>query len=181
MVRVPVRIVGRDLPGLRFEHCYPVHVALRRGSGVEDHVPGDAESVVFELYVDVRPDRAGNLDYRGPYVSDGAGKGDRSVGLAWGTVAGAGEFELFRAAKLRLPPIDVATLDRVAEAGLVLQATVDLTDDRGGPVCARVPDSMLRWDYVPADRSDAARAAPDLTRGSDRHPAEADPGCVDRR
>jgi hypothetical protein len=33
----------------------------------------------------------------------------------------------------------------------VLQATVDLTDDKGGPVFARVLASMLAWDVIPSD------------------------------
>jgi hypothetical protein len=149
MARVPVRIVGRNLPGLRFDCYEPVYVASSRiGEEVEQVYPADSEQIVVDLYVDVRPDRAGNLDYRGPYVGGGR-KGDRSVYLSWGTLSHGGSFETFRAAKLRLPAIDHAELDRVVAASLTLQATVDLTDSRGGPICARVPPENITWEFVP--------------------------------
>jgi hypothetical protein len=151
MTRIPVRIVGRDLPGQRLGGCGAMHVGLARGHDTEDPISADAKTVVYDLFVEVRPDRAGNLDYRGPYVGGGSGKGDRAVYLRWGALDEDGESELIGAAKLVLPPMDQAELDRIVSTGSVLQATVDLTDDKGGPVFARVPTSMLAWDVVPGD------------------------------
>ncbi len=147
MSRLPVRIIGHRLPGVRFFDREPVHVGVKKGKEVESPVRADAERVEFDLYVEVRPDRAGKLDYRGPYIT-GLGKDDRSVALAWGTVDADGHFELFRAAKLRLPPIDQKQLDQAVSAGAVLQATVALSDAKGGPIAPRIPDALLEWEYA---------------------------------
>ena len=147
MARLAVRIVGQNLPGLRFFDYEPVHVGLRRGREVEHPMPADFHEVVFDLFVDIRPDRDGQPDYRGPYIT-GMGKHDRAIGLSWGTVDVTGHFELFRAAKLRLPPID-DELEQAASNGSVLRGTVNLTDDFGAPVCARVPEASLRWELLP--------------------------------
>jgi len=147
-VRIPVRIVGRDLPGLRFAGYDPVYVGLKRGAHEAEGVsPADARQVVFDLYVDVKPDRAGELDYRGPYIA-GLGKHDRAIGLVWCTLTADDRYVLFRGAKVRLPAIDSELLHGAA-AGNTLQATVSLTGDGGGPITARIPDGKIRWEFRP--------------------------------
>lgn len=73
------------------------------------------------------------------------GGGDRFLYLTWGDVGPDGSFAMFRRAKLMLDRID-ADLVRAAErAGQPMIATVDLTDGRGGPRCARVDPPALTW------------------------------------
>jgi len=63
--------------------------------------------------------------------------GARFVYLTWGEVAEDGSFAMFRRAKLML-----ADLAPLAAAGHVI-ARVDLTDDCGGPRCARLKPPAL--------------------------------------
>jgi len=84
----------------------------------------------------------GDLDFRGPAVQ--GRRGDRFVYLTWGDVGQEGEFEMFRRAKLMLDRIDRVLLD-AAVAGRGLNARVELSDDRGGPRCARVDPPAVEW------------------------------------
>ena len=78
----------------------------------------------------------GGVDYRGPAVHGRAG--ERFLYLTWGEVAGD-RFEMFRRAKLMLADsgADEST------AGVV--ADVELSDEHGGPRCARVRPPAVRW------------------------------------
>jgi hypothetical protein len=157
-VRLPVRIVGRDLPGLRFAGYEPVYVGLKRGANEAEGVsPADARQVVFDLYVDLKPDRAGELDYRGPYIA-GLGKHDRAIGVVWCVLTDDDRYVLFRGAKVRLPPIDGELLHGAAE-GDTLQATVSLTGDSGGPITARIPEAKIRWEFRPTAAEPPADSA----------------------
>ena len=86
---------------------------------------------------------AGHLDFKGPCVQ--GKRGQRFVYLTWGDVAPDGSFQMFRRAKLMLDAID-PDLVRAAEAqDRPLVAQVHLTDQGGGPRCARVDPPALSW------------------------------------
>jgi hypothetical protein len=55
-----------------------------------------------------------------------------------------GVFDMFRRAKLTLNAVDPQLVASAAE-GRSLVGTVRLTDDRGGPRCARVDAPDLVW------------------------------------
>ena len=63
---------------------------------------------------------------------------------------GGGVFHMFRRAKLMFDDIDPALVDGANDVGNVLVGTIDLTDDRGGPRCARVRPPALVWSLAPA-------------------------------
>jgi hypothetical protein len=52
---------------------------------------------------------------------------------------------MFRRAKLMLDRVDRAVIDRAQQSGLPLVADVALTDEKGGPRCARVDPPAVRW------------------------------------
>ena len=83
------------------------------------------------------------LDFFGPYVR--GARGDRHVGLTWGTVAEDGTFTVFRGAKLKLETIDPAVVRRADQPGWALVARLGLTDDKGNPRCATVKPPVLSW------------------------------------
>ena len=127
-----MRIVveGRDLPGRTFESYTDVHVALQVGSEPVDPVAGDAPSARWETEV-----RIVDGDLRGPAVH--GRRGERFLYLTWGSPAGDG-FGMFRRAKLMLADAPLS------EDGTVV-ATVSLTDEQGGPRCARVDPPAIAW------------------------------------
>ena len=88
-------------------------------------------------------DEQGALDFRGPAVH--GKRGERFLYLTWGDVGDDGSFEMFRRAKLMLNRIDPALVREADQGEVPLVATVELTDGRGGPRCARVDPPAITW------------------------------------
>lgn len=151
LTRVSVRIRGDRLPGVFFpgrlggDRCSdaPVHVGIQRGREVIDLVRGDQPEATFELHLDIAPSAASGADFRGPYVH--GKRGERFLYLSWGWLDAAGNFEMFRRAKLHLSTIDDRDLQRAFDTGGVIEARLPLSDCRGGPICASVRPPTLRW------------------------------------
>ncbi len=122
-----------------------VHVGIQIRRDAAQLIRADVAEAVWGTDVDVvRKD--GVLDFRGPALQ---GKvGDRFIYLTWGNVLPNDEFEMFRRAKLMLDRVDRDLMESAMKAGR-LDAMVDLTDDRGGPRCARVDPPAVVWS-VPA-------------------------------
>jgi hypothetical protein len=144
-VRVVIR--GHHLPGRHVsaagEKHDNVHVAVQERADPVSLVPADAPTATWEVDIRVVPGDDGALDFRGPVVH--GKRGDRFVYLTWGNVTPDGSFRMFRRAKLMLNRID-PSLVRVAEDdGRTLLAVIHLTDDCGGPRCARVDPPALEW------------------------------------
>ena len=121
-----------------------VHVGVQLRRDPWGLVPGDRSDPSWVVDVDVVP-RDEALDFRGPAVQ--GRRGDRFVYLTWGNVGPDGSFEMFRRAKLMLDRIEPALVDAAVAAG-GLAARVELTDDRGGPRCARVDPPAIEWSII---------------------------------
>jgi hypothetical protein len=144
---VRIRIEGHDLPGrrpgaeadaLRLGH---VHVGVQRDKDVVERVPATAESAVWEFDVATR-EVDGLLDVGGPWVHGRPGA--RFLYLSWGSVDGEA-FAMFRRAKLLFGDIPTAMLRAAHDGEGVLTASLALTDDAGGPLCARVRPPVVVW------------------------------------
>ena len=140
-------IQGIDLPGRTF--CDPdgiplenVHVGVQLRTEAEDLVPGDASEARWELEIKTTIDVDGELAFRGPAVQ--GKRGERFVYLSWGNVDDYGTFHMFRRAKLMLNRVDRSLMRNAADDGR-LGARIQLTDDRGGPRCARVDPPAITW------------------------------------
>ena len=83
-----------------------------------------------------------SFDFRGPAVQ--GKRGERFIYLTWGDLDTVHGFQMFRRAKLMLDRIEPELIESATHAGR-LAATVDLTDDRGGPRCARVDPPAIAW------------------------------------
>jgi uncharacterized protein DUF5990 len=108
-------------------------------------VAGDAAGASWNVDVRVMTGDDG-LDFRGPVVH--GKRGERFVYLTWGDVGADGSFRMFRRAKLMLDRVDPALVCQ-ASGGGALVATVNLSDDRGCPRCARVDPPAVVWSYDP--------------------------------
>ena len=149
-----VEIRGIDLPGRR---CGPglegqmyedIHVALKGRDGPVDFVPGDARSAHWELELVVKRPDDGELDYGGPFVY--GRRGERALGLVWGTFTWDDEFEVFRGAKLRLEDLDPSLVEEALRIGGRLVCSLGLTDEQGYPRCASVRPPDVEWSVAPA-------------------------------
>lgn len=134
-MRVVIR--GHDLPGASYAGHARIAVGLQVRDEPTDVVPGDATSARWETDI-----RLVDGDARGPAVQ--GRRGDRFVYLTWGDVSGDG-FEMFRRAKLMLDRVDRGVMAEAEAAGRPLVADVRLTDEKGGPRCARVDPPAVRW------------------------------------
>lgn len=142
-----IRIEGHDLPGRNcasapnFPGYTNIYVGVQRRGRPSEHLdlqPGDAESVVWSFDTRVKP----GPDVLGPYIQ--GGPGGRFIYLSWGTVDGAGNFDMFRRAKLFIADIG-EDLIAAAEKSGVLVGRLGLTDAKGHPVCARVEPPVVVW------------------------------------
>ena len=138
-----LEIRGHHLPGRVFDHddvgASNVHVGLQIGREPADLVAGDAETAEWSTEIRVKQ-VDGVLDFAGSAVQ--GRRGGRFIYLTWGDVGEDGAFAMFRRAKLMLDDIDPVLVVR-AEAGGRLIARVDLTDEHGGPRCARLKPPAL--------------------------------------
>ena len=146
-----VVINGVNLPGRVF--CRPdgsamenVHVGVQVRRDPAQLVRADANQACWELDVEVVRHN-GLVDFRGPAVQ--GKRGERFIYLTWGNLDAIHGFEMFRRAKLMLDRIEPELIESATHVGR-LAATVDLTDDRGGPRCARVDPPALMWSVPPA-------------------------------
>lgn len=138
-------ITGVRLPGRTF--CRPngsvmdnVHVGVQVRAEPAHLIGGDASEAQWVLDLDVvQMDE--RVDFRGPIVQ--GKRGERFVYLTWGNLE-ASHFEMFRRAKLMLNRVDPEVIGSAILSG-GLAATVDLTDEKGAPRCARIDPPAVRW------------------------------------
>ena len=142
MTAVPLRIVGRRLPGSSWSGRHGIHVGVQKGGEVVGLVTGDAADAVFDIDLEV-VEADGVPDFRGPYVQ--GRRGERFVYLSWGEVDDEGTFAMFRRLKLHLAPlVEQSTPERVLTAKR-FQAVLELTDTRGRPLAASVRPPWVTW------------------------------------
>jgi hypothetical protein len=142
MPTVPVRIIGRRLPGLTWSGRSGIHVGVQRGPDVVGVMRGDEGEVTFDLEVELTSDD-GTLDFRGPYVH--GRRAERFLYLSWGEVDANGTFTMFRRLKLHLSPLTVEFTSEVLLAARRIQAFLELTDPKGRPVAASVRPPWVLW------------------------------------
>jgi hypothetical protein len=144
---VLIRIEGTDLPGRRGDgeadrlRRGNVQVGVQRKAEVVDRVPADARSATWQLEVTSR-EVDGLLDVGGPWVHGRPGA--RFLYLSWGSVSGEA-FAMFRRAKLLFGDIPSALLRAAHDGEGKLVGRLGLTDEQGGPRCARVRPPDIVW------------------------------------
>jgi hypothetical protein len=143
MAAVPVRIVGRRLPGSSWSGRHGIHVGVQRGTEVVGLVTGDAADAVFDIDLEVVADTDGEPDFRGPYVH--GRRGERFLYLSWGEVDEQGTFAMFRRLKLHLAPLVEHSSAESVFGARKIQAVLELTDTRGRPLAASVRPPWVTW------------------------------------
>ena len=149
---VVFQVDGRNLPGIV---CNPgpntgayenIHVGIGPLGKPHELFRGDSNSASWRVDIRVVPAVDGSLDYRGPMVS--GKRGDKFVYLNWGTVEPDGEFRLMRRAKVDLSALDPIIVRRALDESAELHCSVDLTDAKGNPTCARFRPPATLWRVV---------------------------------
>jgi hypothetical protein len=144
MSTVPVRIIGRRLPGLVWAGRSNIHLGVQRGSEVVGIVRGDEGEATFDIEVELSDaGDDGVADFLGPYVH--GRRGARFVYLCWGEVDDDGIFTTFQRLKLPLSPlVDQFGVEAVRNSQRV-HVFLELTDPKGRPVAASVRPPWVFW------------------------------------
>lgn len=111
-------------------------------------MPGDAVGGRWVAEVRVVETDDGQVDVRGSAVH--GKRGDRFLYLTWGNMPADESFTMFRRAKLMFSDVEPVALRAAAARDATVTVTVDLTDDHGGPRCARVRAPAIEWSFDPA-------------------------------
>jgi hypothetical protein len=137
-----VEIRGHNLPGTFWHtgcvHYDNVHVGIQIRREPCELVPADADTASWTIDVDTIADDRG-VDFRGAVVQ--GRRGDRFVYLTWGNIGGDGSFSMFRRAKFMLADLQPFITATGGDQRII--AIVDLTDNCGGPRCARLRPPAL--------------------------------------
>lgn len=134
-----LQIRGYHLPGRVWQsgdqYYDNVHVGIQVGKDPHELVRADVGTTVWTVPIEVVA-REDGLDFRGTAVQ--GKRGDRFVYLTWGDVDEDGSFTMFRRAKIMLADLQPLAVDTAQ-----VIARVDLTDECGGPRCARLKPPAL--------------------------------------
>lgn len=120
-----------------------IYVGLQRGEEVIDLVRGDAESAIFTASFHVAKQKDGSPNFLGPFAK-GTPR-ERFFYLSWGVQGPFGTFRSFRRAKIQLSQLSWERVETAIRAGTPIRADVTLTDSKGGPVCATLKNTHIRW------------------------------------
>jgi Family of unknown function (DUF5990) len=137
-----LEIRGHRLPGRSWhngnDHYDDVHVGIQVGRTPDELVQADAKTATWHIPIDVVV-RDGEFDFKGPAVQGRPGA--RFVYLTWANVDDDGSFKMFRRAKLMLADLEPFVSTDTAR----VIARIHLTDDCGGPRCARLRSPALEF------------------------------------
>ena len=142
-LKIIVLLHCRKLPGLSFEDKTAVRLGVQNGKDVEQDAAGDSAAVAFEIPLRVAKNGAtGRPNFLGSYAH--ATPQQRFLYLAWsGETNGIGT--MFSRVKIQLGHLQWPELQRATETGKPIEAELEMTNDKGRPVCATVKEDKIRW------------------------------------
>lgn len=133
----------QNLPGTKFEGRTAVRLGIQRGKEVIEDIPGDVTQVTFAVPLRVKKNsQTGKPDFTGPFAQ--GRPGERYIYLCWGERKGEA-WEGFRRAKIHLRHLDWDTVEGALQSGRPIEVFIDMTDNKGGPLCATVKEDKIRW------------------------------------
>jgi hypothetical protein len=132
-----------NLPGACFDTHTAVRLGVQRGRDVVDDVSADVKDVTFTVPLRIGDDNGkGHPNFLGPYAH--GTPQERFIYLNWGERRN-GQWEGFRRAKIMLQDLDPELVEEAVRNSQPIEATIDMTDKKGGPLCARVRSTNIRW------------------------------------
>lgn len=146
-----IEVVCRNLPGICFrdpqnpgaEKQEPVYLGIQKGNEVIEAVPADRKQVIFRPKFRIAKQLDGSPNFLGPFA-----KGipqERFFYLSWGVMDKKGHFEMFRRAKIHLNHLTWEQVNAALSNGQSLKVVIDMTDRKGGPVCASIRQDRADW------------------------------------
>jgi hypothetical protein len=140
---ITIKLTCIELPGLKFEGGAGLRLGIQKGKEVIEDVPANVKSVTFLCPLRVeRNAKTGAPNFLGPYAQ--GTPEERFIYLCWGDRknelwAGCGR------AKVQLKHLDWKTIEKAISTGDPIEATIKMTDKKGGPVCASLREENIEW------------------------------------
>jgi hypothetical protein len=122
----------------------PLYLGIQRGAAVVDDVAADTGRATFIAEFRVGKQADGSPNFLGPYAQGSAA--DRFFYLSWGVKPLPGVFEMIRRLKIRLGHLKWRTITSAIKSGEPLVVRLQMTDAKGGPLCATPPASHITWE-----------------------------------
>jgi hypothetical protein len=138
-----IEVICRHLPGIRFADYEPVYLGIQKGNEVIEAAPGNRKQVIFRPAFKVGTQPDGSPNFLGPFA-----KGtpqERFFYLSWGVMTEDGRFEMFRRAKIHLNHLTQEQIGNALSDNRPIQVSIDMTDRKGGPLCASVRKDVAKW------------------------------------
>ncbi|MBA3439917.1 MAG: hypothetical protein H0T92_08630 [Pyrinomonadaceae bacterium] len=147
--QITIKIRCQNLPGRVWEGRHAVRLGVQKGDGVIDDVPADEKHVTFSVPLRVeRNPKTLKPNFRGPFAH--GTPDERFIYLSWGE-RHAGVWVMFRRAKIHLNHLDWKTVEYALVTGRPVEASVSMTDEKGGPLCGSIKGSNIHWKVVASE------------------------------
>lgn len=140
---IELLIHGENLPGVTHGNHTQVRLGIQKEQEVEQDISGDAENAEFTATLQVKRNaKDGRPMFSGPFVF-GTSKAP-FLYLSWGERR-EGKFEMFSRVKLPLEGLEWTLIHKALDTGRPVEMVVNLTNEKGKPVCATLDDRQMRW------------------------------------
>jgi len=140
---ITIQLKCINLPGLEFDGRTAVRLGIQKGKDVIEDVPGNARNVTFKCDFRVEKNAdTGKPNFLGPYAQ--GTPQERFIYLCWGERKGE-MWNGFRRAKVHLKDIGWKTVEQALSSGKPIKAVINMTDKKGGPLCASVKAENIEW------------------------------------
>jgi hypothetical protein len=142
---IQIQIICQHLPGSQFKKRMGIRLGIQKGKMVIDDVGADASSANFTAALRVVQNmETGAFNFMGPFAQ--GSPQERFIYLCWGERKND-SWEGFSRAKLQLRPIDSDVVERALANGTPIQVVIDMTDAKGGPLCASIKADKIAWQW----------------------------------
>jgi hypothetical protein len=146
---ITIKLRCQDLPGKEWEGRHAVRLGVQKGDEVIHDVLADEKHVTFSVPLRVvKNPKNGKPNFRGHFAH--GTPDERFIYLSWGE-RHLDVWELFRRAKIHLNHLDWKTVEHALVTGRPVEASVSMTDEKGGPLCGSIKGSNIRWKDVASE------------------------------
>jgi hypothetical protein len=118
-------------------------LGIQKHREVIEDVSGDTRSVTFTVPLRITKNLMnGRTNFLGPFAHGTPDQ--RFLYLCWGE-RHRQDWETFRRAKVHLSHLTGQLLNEASETGQPIEVVVNMTDDKGGPLCASIKNDKIDW------------------------------------
>jgi len=134
-----------NFPKTNFDDKGTIYLGVQQKKEIVMDTPTTIASKDFIVPIQVKPAKDGQPNFLGDFVH---GKvGDRFLYLVWYRKNGVHK-EGFRRAKIKLAPIIWEYIEKAIQFNKPIEAKINLTDNKGGPVCATLKPTNIEWAFL---------------------------------